>query len=37
MEPGEEPQSFTKRLEAAVTALQATAGSTGSLSQETSI
>jgi long-chain acyl-CoA synthetase len=36
MEPGEEPQSFTKRLEAAVTALQATGGSTGSLSRETS-
>ena len=37
MEPGEEPQSFTKRLEAAVAELQATGGFRGSLSQETSI
>ncbi len=36
MEPGEEPQSFAKRLEAAVAALQATGDSTGSLSRETS-
>jgi long-chain acyl-CoA synthetase len=36
MEPGEEPQRFTKRLEAAVVALQATGGSTGSLSREIS-
>jgi long-chain acyl-CoA synthetase len=36
MEPGEEPQSFAKRLEAAVVALQGTGDSTGSLSRETS-
>jgi long-chain acyl-CoA synthetase len=36
MEPGEEPQSFAKRLEAAVAALQATGDSTSSLSRETS-
>ena len=36
MEPGEEPQGFAKRLEAAVAALQATGDPTGSLSRETS-
>jgi long-chain acyl-CoA synthetase len=36
MEPDEEPQSFTKRLETAVAALQATGGTTRSLSRETS-
>jgi hypothetical protein len=33
MEPSEEPQRFTKRLEAAVAALQATGATTPSLSR----
>jgi long-chain acyl-CoA synthetase len=36
MEPGEEPQSFTKRLEAAVAALQATGDTTASFSRKAS-